>query len=296
VKYIARAGKKDPEKTVEDLKKARFYLDREIDNLSPGGVDAIETNLDAIERLSTLTGFSAADVVSMALGVYEDAVNAKKRGLLVGAVPDLGTLDFAWFGLFEGDNDPNEEFDDDENEPEAPEPFKVGDPVTFATEDDPFPAEGVVKNVFYGQPVYTVDWKEMDGTEWSDEHWGHELVRREVKASEPTDQSKTIHAVRCAKCGMPIMPGHGVEVYNWDKTTTIHDGCFPDWPYKKVSPAEPEIGPDKPKFATGDKVRAKWSDAEALVYRVGDDNLAVLWTDYNTPGILAIADAVHVEK
>lgn len=27
VKYIARAGKKDPTKTVEDLRKARFYLD-----------------------------------------------------------------------------------------------------------------------------------------------------------------------------------------------------------------------------------------------------------------------------
>jgi hypothetical protein len=30
VKYIARCGKKDPAKTVEDLKKARWYLDREI--------------------------------------------------------------------------------------------------------------------------------------------------------------------------------------------------------------------------------------------------------------------------
>lgn len=28
VKYVARAGKKDPAKTVEDLKKARFYLNR----------------------------------------------------------------------------------------------------------------------------------------------------------------------------------------------------------------------------------------------------------------------------
>lgn len=30
VKYIARAGKKDPGKAVEDLEKARWYLDREI--------------------------------------------------------------------------------------------------------------------------------------------------------------------------------------------------------------------------------------------------------------------------
>jgi hypothetical protein len=30
VKYIARAGHKDPSKELEDLKKAKFYLDRQI--------------------------------------------------------------------------------------------------------------------------------------------------------------------------------------------------------------------------------------------------------------------------
>lgn len=30
VKYISRAGKKDPKTTLDDLKKARWYLDREI--------------------------------------------------------------------------------------------------------------------------------------------------------------------------------------------------------------------------------------------------------------------------
>ena len=30
VKYISRAGKKDPAALLEDLKKARWYLDREI--------------------------------------------------------------------------------------------------------------------------------------------------------------------------------------------------------------------------------------------------------------------------
>lgn len=30
LKYIARAGKKDPNKTVEDLKKAIWYIEREI--------------------------------------------------------------------------------------------------------------------------------------------------------------------------------------------------------------------------------------------------------------------------
>lgn len=33
VKYISRAGKKDPTTLLEDLKKARWYLDREITNL-----------------------------------------------------------------------------------------------------------------------------------------------------------------------------------------------------------------------------------------------------------------------
>ena len=33
VKYVARAGKKDPTKELEDLKKAAFYLNRKILNL-----------------------------------------------------------------------------------------------------------------------------------------------------------------------------------------------------------------------------------------------------------------------
>lgn len=33
VKYIARAGKKDPSKTAEDLEKAKWYIDRELKSL-----------------------------------------------------------------------------------------------------------------------------------------------------------------------------------------------------------------------------------------------------------------------
>ena len=33
VKYIARAGKKNPEKEIEDLKKAAWYINREIERL-----------------------------------------------------------------------------------------------------------------------------------------------------------------------------------------------------------------------------------------------------------------------
>lgn len=33
VKYISRAGKKDPAKTIEDLQKSMWYLNREIERL-----------------------------------------------------------------------------------------------------------------------------------------------------------------------------------------------------------------------------------------------------------------------
>lgn len=39
VKYIARAGKKDPTKEIEDLKKAEWYIHREIQRLEKGRKD-----------------------------------------------------------------------------------------------------------------------------------------------------------------------------------------------------------------------------------------------------------------
>lgn len=44
VKYIARAGHKDPSKHVEDLKKAKFYLEREIHLLDPSEPDPTDRN------------------------------------------------------------------------------------------------------------------------------------------------------------------------------------------------------------------------------------------------------------
>ncbi|WP_424462950.1 DUF3310 domain-containing protein [Pseudoclavibacter helvolus] len=35
VKYLARAGRKDPAKHLEDLEKARWYVDREIERVRP---------------------------------------------------------------------------------------------------------------------------------------------------------------------------------------------------------------------------------------------------------------------
>lgn len=36
LKYISRAGKKDADTTIQDLEKARWYLDREIQKLKQG--------------------------------------------------------------------------------------------------------------------------------------------------------------------------------------------------------------------------------------------------------------------
>lgn len=36
IKYIVRAGRKDPEKEIEDLQKARFYIDAEIARIKRG--------------------------------------------------------------------------------------------------------------------------------------------------------------------------------------------------------------------------------------------------------------------
>lgn len=37
IKYLARAGKKDPAKEIEDCKKAQWYLNRHIQNLESRG-------------------------------------------------------------------------------------------------------------------------------------------------------------------------------------------------------------------------------------------------------------------
>lgn len=42
VKYIARAGRKDPTRHIEDLCKARWYLDREIEKLKRGTPNDVE--------------------------------------------------------------------------------------------------------------------------------------------------------------------------------------------------------------------------------------------------------------
>ena len=47
VKYIVRAGLKDKSKEIEDLQKAVFYLNREIENLKDGGRHECRSFLDS---------------------------------------------------------------------------------------------------------------------------------------------------------------------------------------------------------------------------------------------------------
>jgi hypothetical protein len=53
VKYIARAGRKDPTKIIEDLRKAAWYLNREIESLS---LNAADTPNDSQCAIGTLAG------------------------------------------------------------------------------------------------------------------------------------------------------------------------------------------------------------------------------------------------
>jgi hypothetical protein len=49
LKYISRAGRKDPSKTVEDLRKSIFYLEREIEAINATDVPYATTYEDVLE-------------------------------------------------------------------------------------------------------------------------------------------------------------------------------------------------------------------------------------------------------
>jgi hypothetical protein len=61
IKYIARAGKKDPSKKCEDLQKARWYLDREISN-----------------SLQTVSGSLPSSVKNLDDDLYKDFIKSGK--------------------------------------------------------------------------------------------------------------------------------------------------------------------------------------------------------------------------
>jgi hypothetical protein len=55
VKYITRCGKKDPDKQIQDLEKAKAYIDREIKRIRESGGEDIRTaNLKAFNEFGKL--------------------------------------------------------------------------------------------------------------------------------------------------------------------------------------------------------------------------------------------------
>ena len=67
LKYISRAGRKDPSKTVEDLRKAVFYIEREISSLEPSEVPFELVYEEVVEYLAT----PEADVDDQALEYWD---------------------------------------------------------------------------------------------------------------------------------------------------------------------------------------------------------------------------------
>lgn len=77
IKYVLRAGKK--EDAVEDLEKARWYLNREIDDLE----DQIEQSTPVKEKPITLVDFLGwEEGVSYDVGIYDGGIHRVKDGRL----------------------------------------------------------------------------------------------------------------------------------------------------------------------------------------------------------------------
>lgn len=81
VKYISRAGKKDKDKTVEDLKKAVWYIQRYIGLISRGNytdittVDDADSTTDTADRANGSNNSDAADEQCISPTLSEDLIN-----------------------------------------------------------------------------------------------------------------------------------------------------------------------------------------------------------------------------
>ena len=60
VKYVSRAGRKDPNKLMEDLHKARFYLEREIQRLDGDEPESVWSLASVTEQFERLWGYRGA--------------------------------------------------------------------------------------------------------------------------------------------------------------------------------------------------------------------------------------------
>ena len=82
VKYISRAGKKDKDKTVEDLKKAVWYIQRYIGlinqgDTADGATDCADSTTDAADRASGSNDSDATDDQCISPTLSEDFINTE---------------------------------------------------------------------------------------------------------------------------------------------------------------------------------------------------------------------------
>lgn len=78
VKYIGRAGKKDPDKHIEDLKKARWYLDREINRLDKSWETGAPVAELSFKDLTRMNGNEVSPVNKKELNTLSEANNADR--------------------------------------------------------------------------------------------------------------------------------------------------------------------------------------------------------------------------
>lgn len=76
LKYISRAGRKDPSKTAEDLKKAVFYLNREIESLETTESPYAVTYEDVLEDYATCAseGYDVRRALDDQCALWDDSL------------------------------------------------------------------------------------------------------------------------------------------------------------------------------------------------------------------------------
>lgn len=78
VKYVSRAGRKDPAKTVEDLKKAQWYLSREIEALEASTVPYAVTYEDVLQEYAACAAegyeYNAEQSLDSQYALWDDTI------------------------------------------------------------------------------------------------------------------------------------------------------------------------------------------------------------------------------
>ena len=76
VKYVSRAGRKDPSKTIEDLKKAAWYLNREIEHLEAAKSPYAVTYEDVLEDYAACAseGYDVRQALDDQYALWDDSL------------------------------------------------------------------------------------------------------------------------------------------------------------------------------------------------------------------------------